>query len=55
MDERMLDGMADVLMRQLGFLYEGRAMSERVQIVARPISTWPEGKLAVWVMVNWPN
>jgi hypothetical protein len=55
MDEHMLDDMADLLMRQLGSLYEGRAMPERVQIVARPISTWPEGKLAVWVMVNWPH
>ena len=46
---------ADLLVRQLGSIYEGGAMPERVQIVVRPIFTWPDGKPGVWVMVNWPN
>ena len=55
MDEHLLDGMAALLVRQLGSIYEGGAMPERVQIVVRAIFTWPDGKPGVWVMVNWPN
>lgn len=55
MDERMLDGMADLLVRQLGSIYAGGAMPERMQVIVRPIFTWPDGKPVVWVMVNWPN
>ena len=55
MDESVLDSMAVLLVRQLGSILEEGALPERVQIVVRPIFTWPEGKPGVWVMVNWPN
>jgi hypothetical protein len=55
MDERVLDSMATMLVRQLGSILEEGVLPERVQIVARPIFTWPDGEPGVWVMVNWPN
>ena len=55
MDEPVLEDMADLLLRQLGSLFEEGALPGRVQIVIRPIAAWPEGRPGVWIMVNWPN
>ena len=55
MDERVLTGMADLLLRQLGAVFEDGVLPANTQVVVRPIFTWPEGKPGVWVMVNWPN
>ena len=30
-------------------------LQENAQIVIRPIFTWPDGKLNMWMIVNWPN
>ena len=55
MDERVLTDMADLLLRQLGAVFEDGVLPANTQVVVRPIFTWPEGKPGVWVMVNWPN
>jgi hypothetical protein len=54
-NENVLHGMAALLVRQLGSILEGGALPERVQIVVRPVYTWPDGEPGVWIMVNWPN
>jgi hypothetical protein len=54
-NESILHGMAAQLVRQLGSILEEGGLPERVQIVVRPIDTWPDGDAGVWIMVNWPN
>jgi hypothetical protein len=55
MDELMMGSMVGLLMRQLDTVLHGGTLPENAQIIIRPIFTWPDGKPAVWVMVNWPN
>ena len=55
MNENVLHGMAALLVRRLGSILEEGALPERVQIVVRPVYTWPYGQPRVWIMVNWPN
>jgi hypothetical protein len=54
-NENVPHDMATLLVRQLESILEDGALPERVQIVVRPIYTWPDGEAAVWIMVNWPN
>jgi hypothetical protein len=56
MDEVELDSLVASLMRQLANVFDGGLLlQENAQIVIRPIFTWPDGKLNVWAIVNWPN
>lgn len=55
MDDRMLDGMAEALVRQLAAAFEDSLPPADVQIIVRPMVAWPDSKPRVWVMVNWPN
>jgi hypothetical protein len=55
MDEVELGNLVGALMRQLDSVFDGGLLQENAQIVIRPIFTWPDGKLSVWVIVNWPN
>lgn len=55
MDEVELGNLVGPLMRQLESVLDGGPLQENAQIVIRPIVTWPDGRLSVWVVVNWPN
>jgi hypothetical protein len=54
-DELKLAGMVGLLMRHFEASLGARALPENTQIVIRPLFTWPDGELAVWVTVNTPN
>ena len=55
MDERELTSAVDLLMSQLGALLEAGTLPGNAQVVLRPVHTWPDGRSAVWVVVNCPN
>lgn len=55
MDERELAGMVGRLMSRLDAALCGSPFPANIQVVIRPIYTWPDGKLVVWVTVNTPN
>jgi hypothetical protein len=50
-----LDSIVELLLRQLGAASDGSMLPENAQMVIRPIFTWPDGQLRVWMAVNWPN
>ena len=55
LDEVELGNLVGSLMRQLESVVDGGLLQENAQIVIRPIFTWPDGRLSVWVVLNWPN
>ena len=55
MDELELVSVVGLLMRQFEAVMEAGVVPKNAQIVIRPIFTWPEGRPAVWVMLNSPN
>jgi hypothetical protein len=54
-DERPPDGMTVLLPRELTVLFENGVLPQNTQVVVRPIFMWPDGGLAVWIIVNCPN
>jgi hypothetical protein len=55
MDELELVSVVGLLMCQIEAVLEAGVLPENAQIVVRPIFTWPDGRPAVWVMLNSPN
>jgi len=56
MGDPMLDRMAELVMQQLAAAFEDSLPPADVQIIVRPIVSWPDGgESTVWVMINWPN
>jgi hypothetical protein len=55
MDEVDLGNVVGSLMRQLEWAMDGGLLQDNVQIVIRPIFTWPDGPSSVWIIVNCPN
>ncbi|HEY7139140.1 MAG TPA: hypothetical protein VIE44_03500 [Methylomirabilota bacterium] len=53
MDELEIATMVGQLLRQIEAVLETGMLQPNAQIVVRPI--WPNGKLSLWVVVNWPN
>ena len=55
MDELKLADVVGLMMCHLEQALAARRIPEKTQIVIRPIFTWPDGRPAVWVIVNTPN
>jgi hypothetical protein len=47
--------MTALLLRELTAFFENGMLPRNAQVVVRPIFTWPDGRPAVWIMVNCPN